>query len=44
MVTESVPARASSGSIAQALWFSFLVRAALALRFPTFPSGRLCST
>jgi hypothetical protein len=31
MVTESVPARASSGSIAQALWFRFLVRAALAL-------------
>jgi hypothetical protein len=31
MVTEAVPAGASSGSIVQALWFRFLVRAALAL-------------
>ena len=31
MVTDSVPTSASSGSIAQALWFRILVRAALAL-------------
>jgi hypothetical protein len=31
MVSEAVPAGASSGSIVQALWFRFLVRAALAL-------------
>ena len=31
MVTDSVPARDSTGSIAQAPWFRFLVRAALAL-------------
>ena len=30
-MTEAVPAGASSGSIVQALWFRFLVRAALAL-------------
>jgi hypothetical protein len=43
MVTEAVPAGASSGSIVQALWFRFLVRAALALLAfgaLSFASGR----
>ena len=31
MVTDTVPARASDGSIIQALWFRFFVRVALAL-------------